>query len=152
LEHASDLNHVESGILIFDGKHVDTKIFNKHFIENYKVNNVIKMGEPYDGFIVSKSLITSQLDYFNLNKNFGKGGIQSDPSLTFLHPEIKKRFVHNIGWTGKNQYNTFNLVKERDDILKKLENTLFGNKKEKQEKRKRLFNKLEKLRKLKTLK
>jgi hypothetical protein len=149
LEHASDLNHVESGILIFDGKHVDTKIFNKHFIENYKVDNVIKMGEPYDGFIVSKSLITSQLDYFNLNNNFGKGGIQSDPSLTFLHPEIKKRFVHNIGWTGKNQYNTFNFIKERDDILKKLENTLFGNKKEKQEKRKRIFNKLEKLRKVK---
>lgn len=152
LEHAHDLNHVESGILIFNGKHPNTKIFNQHFKENYKVDNVIKMGEPYDGFIVSKSLITSKLDYFNLNNDYGKGGIQSDPSLTFLHPEIKKRFVHNIGWTGKNQYNTFNFVKERDDILKKLENILFGNKKEKQEKRKRLFNKLENLRKLKTLK
>lgn len=149
LEHAHDLNHVESGILIFRGQNPDTKVFNQHFKENYKVNNVIKMGEPYDGFIVSKSLITSKLSYINLNEGYGKGGIQSDPNLTFLHPQIKDKFVHNIGWTGKNQYKGFELIKDRDDILTKLENTLFGNKKEKKEKRKRLFNKLEKLRRLK---
>jgi len=149
LEHAQDLNHVESGILIFKGQHSDTKVFNQHFKENYKVNNVIKMGEPYDGFIVSKSLITSKLSYVNLNEGHGKGGIQSDPNLTFLHPQIKDKFVHNIGWTGKNQYDGFEFIKGRDDILTKLENTLFGHKKEKHEKQKRLFNRLEKLRRIK---
>jgi len=150
LEHAQDLNHVESGILIFTGQHPDTKVFNQHFKENYKVNNVIKMGEPYDGFIVSKSLVSSKLSYVNLNESYGKGGIQSDPNLTFLHPQIKDKFVHNIGWTGKNQYDGFEIIKGRDDILTKLESVLFGNKKEKQKKKKRLFNKLEKLRRLKS--
>jgi len=149
LEHAQDLNHVESGILIFTGQHPDTKVFNQHFKENYKVNNVIKMGEPYDGFIVSKSLVTSKLSYVNLNESYGKGGIQSDPNLTFLHPQIKDKFVQNIGWKGKNQYDGFEFIKGRDDILTKLENTLFGHKKEKHEKQKRLFNRLEKLRRIK---
>ena len=151
LEHAHDLNHVESGILIFKGQHTDTKVFNQHFKKNYKVNNIIQMGEPYDGFIVSESLVTSKLSYVNLNEGYGKGGIQSDPNLTFLHPQIKDKFVHNIGWTGKNQYDGFEIIKGRDDILTKLESVLFGNKKEKQEKRKRLFNKLETLKRLKNI-
>jgi mannosyltransferase OCH1-like enzyme len=148
MEHAHDLNHIESGILIFNGKHKDKDIFNKHFIENYKVNNVVKMGEPYDGFIVSKSLITSKLSFVNLNEKYGKGGIQSDPNLTFLHPEINKRFHHNIGWTGKNQYKGWDFIKDRDDIYKKMETTLFGNNKIKKEKRKKIFNKLEKLKRM----
>jgi hypothetical protein len=151
LEHAHDLNHIESGIVIFDGKHPDTKIFNKHFKQNYNVNNVILMGQPYDGFIISKSLITSNLSYFNLNEKYGAGGIQSDPNLTFLHPEIKKRFIHNIGWTGKNQYDMFNTILERDDILQKVQLFLFGRNKLKKEKKERIFNKIEKLRKHKIL-
>lgn len=147
LEHAQDLNHIESGILIFNGKHADTKVFNTHLKNNYKVDNVIQMGQPFDGFILYKSLITSKLSYTNLNQDFGKGGIQSDPGLTFLHPEIKNKFIHNIGWTGKNQYAGFDFIKNRDDIYIKMETVLFGSKKEKQLKRKRLFEKLEKLKK-----
>jgi len=151
LEHAHDLNHIESGILIFIGKHPDLKIFNKHFKENYKVENVILMGQPYDGFIISKSLITSNLNFFNLNEKYGAGGIQSDPSLTFLHPEIKEKFIHNIGWTGKNQYEMFATILERDDILKKVQLFLFGRDKMKKEKKEKIFKKIEKLKRNKII-
>ena len=127
------------------------RIFNKHFKENYKVHNVILMGQPYDGFIISKSLITSNLSFFNLNEKYGAGGIQSDPGLTFLHPEIKEKFIHNIGWTGKNQYEMFSTVLERDDILKKVQLFLFGRDKIKKEKKEKIFNKLEKLKKNKII-
>ena len=40
VENAKDLNHIESGILIFDRKHKDTKIFNNALI---KVVNTIAL-------------------------------------------------------------------------------------------------------------
>lgn len=149
MEHARDLNHIESGILIFNGKHEHTKIWNEKFKENYKVENILPMGEPYDGFIVYKSLLMTKLPFVDLNANFGKGGIQSDPNQTFLHPEIDKRFHHNIGWTGKNQYDNWDIIKDKDDIYKKMKGVLFGHKENKMQKRKDAFNKLQILRRLK---
>ena len=96
MEHAGDLNHIESGILIFDGNHSNTKIWNEKFKENYKIENILPMGEPYDGFIIYKSLLMTNFPFVDLNAKFGKGGIQSDPNETFLHPEINKRFHHII--------------------------------------------------------
>lgn len=125
IEHCADINHVESGILIFDGQHLDTARFNQELKGWYDVNKVLEMGQPYDGFIVYKSLLTSGAAYVNLNEATG-GGIQSDPGLTFLHPEIKKRFIHNIGWTGKNQYENWSEIYERDDIYQKMRDVLFG--------------------------
>jgi len=150
MEEAHDLNHIESGILIFDGNHPNTKIWNEKFKENYKVENVLPMGEPYDGFIVYKSLKMTQLPFVNLNENYGKGGIQSDPTLTFLHPEINKRFHHNIGWTGKNQYDDWDSISKQDIIYAKMKNVLFGSNMAKQEQRISAFNKLEALKKLRS--
>jgi hypothetical protein len=125
VEHATDLNHVESGILIFNGRHKDKEIFINAFRKWYEVDNILPMGQPYDGFLVFKTLLTTGLNYVDLNKNIG-GGIQSDPNMTFLHPEIKSKFIHNIGWTGKNQYENWNQIFERDDIYKKMKSALFN--------------------------
>lgn len=126
LEHAHVLHHIESGILIFDGKHPDTGRFNEEFRKWYQVDHVLGMGEPYDGFLVYKSLLTTGLDFTNLNEVYGRGGIQSDPNLTFLHPEIQSRFIHNIGWTGKHQYVAWKDIRDRDEIYKKMKRALFG--------------------------
>lgn len=147
MEHARDLNHIESGILIFNGKHEHLKIWNEKFKENYKVENIVPMGEPYDGFIVYKTLKMTELPFIDLNADYNRG-IQSDPNETFLHPEICKRFHHNIGWTGKHQYSNWDIIKERDDIYKKMQNILFGNQQNKIQKRKNSFSKLEELKRL----
>jgi hypothetical protein len=150
VEHNHDLNHVESGILIFNSKHSDTAKFNQEFKKWYSVEHVLKMGQPYDGFIVFKSLLTSGLKYVDLNAAFSSG-IQSDPEMTFLHPEIKSKFIHNIGWTGKNQYDNWQKVFLRDDIYKQMKTVLFGrhNSAEMQAKKETALTKLEKLRKAK---
>jgi hypothetical protein len=151
VEHNHDLNHVESGILIFNGKHKDKQKFIDEFTKWYQVENILPMGQPYDGFIVFKTLLTSKLKYVDLNAEYGKGGIQSDPGMTFCHPEIKNKFIHNIGWTGKNQYSNWNSVFERDDIYQKMQGILFGtnNSVEMQKKKENAYNKLHKLRKFK---
>lgn len=154
LEHAHDLNHIESGILIFNGKHEDTVKFNAEFKKWYAVENVLPMGQPYDGFLVFKTLLTSELNYTNLNELHGKGGIQSDPGMTFCHPLIASRFIHNIGWTGKNQYENWQNVFERDDVYQKMQGILFGNNNSKQlqQKKETAFNKLHELAKLRSKK
>jgi hypothetical protein len=150
IEHNHDLNHVESGILIFDGKHSDKDKFNNEFKMWYKVNNILPMGQPYDGFLVYKSLLTSGLSYVDLNQGYGKGGIQSDPNMTFCHPEIQSKFIHNIGWTGKNQYQNWDTIYKRDDIYKKMNGMLFGTSKyEKLLNKKKAMTTLERLRSLK---
>jgi hypothetical protein len=120
-----DLNHVESGILIFDSAHPDTQLFNQHLKQNYQIKNILDMREPYDGFVVFKSLLTSGIAHVDLNAGTG-GGIQSDPDMTFLHPKIHSKFVHNIGWTGKTQYTDWQQISQRDDIYKKMKLVLFG--------------------------
>jgi len=153
IEPNHDLNHVESGILIFQGRHPDTKKFNKEFKKNYRVENILPMGQPYDGFLVFKSLLTSGVEYVDLNKNYGQGGIQSDPNMTFCNPEINSKFIHNIGWTGKNKYKDWQFIIERDDIYKKMKGMLFGNNTvEMQIKKEKAFHKLQKLKQLKKIK
>jgi mannosyltransferase OCH1-like enzyme len=145
VEENWDLNHVESGILIFNGKHNDIKIFNEAFIENYKFERLLPMGEPYDGFVVFKSLKETDLKYVNLNSKYGKGGIQSDPNCTFQHPEIKSKFIHNIGWTGKNQYENWDRIFRIDDTYKKMKSFLFGNPSNSSEEMKKRKTKIESL-------
>jgi len=150
VEHNHDLNHVESGILIFNGKHPDTKRFNQEFKKQYQVENVLSMSQPYDGFLVFKSLLTSGVEYVDLNHKYGKGGIQSDPNRTFCHPEIKSKYTHNIGWTGKNQYDNWENIYKRDDIFQKIQTILFGNSNgEIHRKKKQAMIKLQKLKSIK---
>ena len=150
VEHAQDLNHVESGILIFKGGHPDTEKFNEHFKRWYQVENILPMGQPYDGFLVFKSLLTSDVAYVDLNHGHGRGGIQSDPSMTFCHPEIRSKFIHNIGWTGKNQYANWESIYQRDSTYQKMHNMLFGNSTgELLVKKKQAHDKLQRLKNLK---
>lgn len=115
-EHVGGDDHCESGFVLFDTDHPDKEKFNSQFKNNYEINNAINMGSPYDGFIIYKSL--SGIEYIDLNDGYGKGGIQSDPSQTFLHPEINKRFLHNIGVTGKSQYDSWGKYSNTDEYFK----------------------------------
>jgi mannosyltransferase OCH1-like enzyme len=126
VEENKDLNHIESGVLIFNGKHQDTQLFAKEFSKWYLVENVLSMSQPYDGFIIFKSLLTCGLKYVNLNEGYGKGGIQSDPNMTFCNPDIKDKFIHNIGWTGKSRYSEWDNILKRDEIYKTMKTMLFG--------------------------
>ena len=122
-EHNGGNDHIESGIIIFDVDHDDTKLFKNNFKENYKIENIITMNSPYDGFIVCKSIDQSQIKYVDLNIGYGRVGIQSDPNETFLHPEINKRFHHNIGITGKQQYESWNTVSKSDIYFRLIQNS-----------------------------
>jgi len=146
IEHSQYLNHVESGILIFDNRHPATQKFVKKFSKNYQIKHILSMSQPYDGFVIFKSLAESKLDYIDLNLGHGKGGIQSDPGMTFCNPAIKDKFIHNIGWTGKNQYENWDTVFGRDDIYKTMTRALFGN--DLHVKKQKAFTKLNKLKSL----
>lgn len=125
IEHTgADHHHVESGVLLFDLDNSDIEKFKYEFNKNYSIEEVLKMSEAYDGFIVYKSLISSGVSYNNLNETYGIGGIQSCPTLTFLHPEIKKRFTHNIGPGGKSQYENWEVVKHTDNVFLQMSNML----------------------------
>jgi hypothetical protein len=115
-EHNGGDDHCESGIVVFDTNHPDCKTFLNQFKDNYKIENVIHMGSPFDGFIVYRSL--NGIDYVDLNDGWGRGGIQSDPNETFLNPEIRKRFIHNIGITGKNKYVNWKQFADKDEFFK----------------------------------
>jgi hypothetical protein len=108
------------------------------------------MGQPYDGFLVFKSLLTSAAAYVDLNQGHGRGGIQSDPSMTFRHPDIRSKFIHNIGWTGKNQYANWESIYRRDSTYQKMHSMLFGNSQRASlEQKKQAHDKLQRLRNLK---
>ena len=114
-EHNNGNDHCESGIVIFDPDHADLKVFLNQFINNYRIKNLNNMVAPFDGFIIFKSL--DGIEYVDLNINSEFKGIQSDPNKTFLHPELKKRFVHNIGPQGKTAYASWKNFKDSDPIF-----------------------------------
>lgn len=124
IEHAGMNHHIESGVLLFDMDSDDVKLFREAFQKNYTINEVLKMSEAYDGFIVYKSLIESNIPYNDLNRDYGVGGIQSCSTLTFLHPEIKKRFTHNIGPGGKSKYDNWDIVKHTDEIFSQMSSAI----------------------------
>lgn len=97
--------HVESGIIIFNVTNKDKQkyidIFESLYMLPTEFNN---FSQFFDGFAVGRTIDRGSISYVDLNKDYGINGIQSDPGSTFLNPEIRKRFVHNIGITGKKQY------------------------------------------------
>ena len=115
-------NHIESGLLIFDMHHPNTAKFVQGFADNYKVENLKKYVRPFDGYIINRTLEELNLPYTNLNEQYGVPGVQGDTANTFLHPEISKRFKHNIGAYGKSDYNDWNNVKHLDENFKHLDN------------------------------
>lgn len=119
-EHNGGHDHCESGFVLFDVDHKDKETFLNAFIRTYELTTIINEDSPYDGFMIYKSL--SNIDYVDLNENYGKGGIQSDPSCTFLNPILQRRFIHNIGVTGKSQYDSWSIHSKRDEYLKLIQN------------------------------
>lgn len=119
-EVGSSNHHIESGFLAFDTSHIDYDQFKKMFKRNYTIDKILEMSEPYDGFVVYRSIKDANINFYNLNSKYGIGGIQSDPTLTFLHPEIKSRFTHNIGLTGKEQYSAWAELKYVDKVYGQL--------------------------------
>lgn len=115
-EHNGGDDHCESGIVVFDTSHPDRITFLNQFKHNYEIDNIIQMGSPFDGFIVYRSL--NGIDYVDLNDGWGRGGIQSDPNETFLNPEVRKRFIHNIGITGKTKYERWSQYADTDEFFK----------------------------------
>lgn len=100
--------HVETGIIIFDCEHGNKNefldVFESYYMIPEKFNSFDQL---FDGFVVGRTLDTADISYVNLNENYGLEGIQSDPNSTFLNPEIKNRFIHNIGITGKIKYDSW---------------------------------------------
>lgn len=100
--------HVESGIIIFDSEHKDKQKYIDKFESLYMLPSEFNnFGQFFDGYAVGRTLNTINIPYINLNEKYGIGGIQSDPGCTFLNPEIKNRFKHNIGISGKRQYESW---------------------------------------------
>lgn len=133
IEYRTDtvVKHVESGILVFNPAHSDKQAFLKMFEEFYQVDHIIQMPNdnvdhncshvpwadygPYDGFILHKTLMSTGTDFIDLNELSASGEFTGDPEATFLHPELKSRFVHNIGHDGKNLYTDINRDLNIDD-------------------------------------
>jgi hypothetical protein len=123
LEKGSE--HVESGIVIFNAEHPDKKEFydtlKDFYLNKEKINS---FGELFDGYVLRRTINWLNPDMVDLNEKYGYDGIQSDPTCTFLNPEIGKRFLHNIGITGKRSYENWERIKEEDSyfsLLNKLE-------------------------------
>lgn len=110
--------HVESGIIIFDAEHSDKqKYIDKLEFFYMNPNEFNNFGQFFDGFATGRTLNKINIDYVDLNKDFGIIGIQSDPNCTFLNPEIGKRFHHNIGITGKKSYQNWKKFVHKDPFF-----------------------------------
>lgn len=115
-EHGSE--HVESGIVIFDPSHLDTQTFLKRFEQFYKdANEFNSFGQFFDGYAINRALANTNISYTDLNQGYGIGGIQSDPNCTFMNPVLKNRFQHNIGITGKRNYQNWKDYAKKDKFF-----------------------------------
>lgn len=118
-EYTGSTVHCESGVVIFDASHKDKDVFANNLMEQYTdIFNLNTLSEPYDGFIIWRAIQKSNLSNVDLNEGYGRGGIQSDPNHTFLNPEINKRFKHNIGITGKQQFSAWEETWRKDPFFK----------------------------------
>jgi len=107
------IEHIETGVIIFNIKHKDKKLFVEKLKSLYMESNEFNSFDQFfDGYAIGRTLNTIKINFLNLNEKYGIGGIQSDPNCTFLNPEIKKRFIHNIGITGKRKYENWTLYND----------------------------------------
>lgn len=118
-EYTGSTVHCESGIVVFDAENKEKELFADNLLNEYlDFMNLMSVAEPFDGYMIWRALIKSNISNTDLNDGFGRGGIQSDPNHTFLNPEINKRFKHNIGVTGKQQYANWESIWRTDDFFK----------------------------------
>ena len=98
VEKAGNRNpHIESGILFFDSRKQVSQDFGKLLYDFYNSDKIFSIKKPYDGYVIAKILYSNNLDFVDLNQNYNVDGKRSDKDATFLHPILKKHFVHWIG-------------------------------------------------------
>jgi hypothetical protein len=114
----SGSEHVESGIVVFDAEHADKQRFLDRF-ESFYMNpkEFNSFGQFFDGYAINRALVNTGLPYNDLNQGHGLGGIQSDPDCTFMNPLLKQRFCHNIGLTGKRNYQRWQDFVQNDPMF-----------------------------------
>jgi hypothetical protein len=111
--------HCESGIVIFDSAHQDKTKFVQWFESQYLTPSEFNSyGQFFDGFVLNRTISNTAVDFIDLNLGYGIGGIQSDPSCTFLNPALRSRFYHNIGITGKRNYQDWKNFAQLDPFFK----------------------------------
>lgn len=93
----SNQPHVESGFLLYDLKHNDTKLFEKHFNDYYCTNKLFSIKKPYDGYVIARVIKDLNLSYNDLNTGYNVLQKRSQANETFLHPYLKNHFIHRIG-------------------------------------------------------
>jgi hypothetical protein len=89
--------HIESGILIFDCSHLDTKLFQVKFEEYYYTDKIFQLKKPYDGYIIGRVLKEGSFLFYDFNQNIEIIGKNSHKDSTFQHPFLKSKFIHWIG-------------------------------------------------------
>lgn len=110
--------HVETGLIIFDLENTELLNFIRNYKENYSIRNITKLKLTYDGHIFAKTISDMEgLNFYDLNHQYGIKGIQNTSEATFLHPEIKKRFTHNIDIDGKSKYKDWTRLKYLDPVF-----------------------------------
>jgi hypothetical protein len=87
-------DHAESGIVVFDLDHPDRQAFLESFKYHYDAVRMAAMIQPYDGFVIMR--LCKNINYVDLLPA-DYTIVDLDPELTFIHPELKQRFVHYIG-------------------------------------------------------
>ena len=121
LEKGSE--HTESGIIIFNTEHPQKQKFYETMKDFYlNVDKINTFGELYDGYVIRRTINWNEPELVDLNEGYGIDGIQSDPNCTFLNPEIRKCFLHNIGITGKRKYSEWKTYKDQDKYFTMLQN------------------------------
>jgi hypothetical protein len=147
-ENSIKSKHIESGILIFNAKHSLIKTFLEKFKHAYTVDEIIKVKEPYDGYILGNILNhtnTSNIDELVYKNLCGELRLITDkPDQTFIHKELKDRFRHNIGIEGKKKYESWDWISQNDDVFNYITNLnkVKESNKEKREKNLSLLHKL----------
>lgn len=89
-------DHVESGIVVFDLDHPDRETFLKSFKTHYEPVHMASMPQPYDGFVIMRVCKKTNIKYNDLLPP-DYTIFHNEPHLTFIHPELKSRFIHYIG-------------------------------------------------------
>jgi len=92
--------HIESGILIFDNNKLETDFFQKQLFEYYTTDKIFKLKKPYDGYIIGRILKENNLEFKDFNAEIPTIGKTSNKDETFLHPFLRKHFIH---WIGENK-------------------------------------------------
>jgi len=97
VEHlVKDKIHIESGFIVWNLRHHQRETFTHELKEYYYNYKLLGMKRPYDGHIIGEIIQNKNIEINDLNKGIVSSGLQDKPEDTFLHPVLKKHFIHKI--------------------------------------------------------